>query len=198
MKKSFALLGAVVLSIACLSIVKAVSLKSEPPAPESAYASVYDFTVNDIDNKPVKLDAYKGKVVLIVNVASKCGYTPQYEGLQAAYAKYKDKGLVILGFPANNFMGQEPGTNEEIKQFCALKYNVTFPLFAKISVKGEDKHALYKFLTDKTTNPEFGGEISWNFNKFLVDRNGKIIARFSSGDKPEGEKVTQAIEMALK
>jgi glutathione peroxidase len=198
MKKSFALLGAVVLCITCLSIVKAVSLNSEPPAPESAYTSVYDFTVNDIDNKPVKLDTYKGKVVLIVNVASKCGYTPQYEGLQATYAKYKDKGLVVLGFPANNFMGQEPGTNEEIKQFCSLKYNVTFPLFAKISVKGEDKHALYKFLTDKTTNPDFGGEISWNFNKFLVDKNGKIIARFASGDKPEGEKVTQAIEMALK
>ena len=109
-------------------------------SPASAYTSVYDFTVNNIDGKPVKLDAYKGKVVLIVNVASKCGYTPQYEGLQATYAKYKDRGLVILGFPANNFMGQEPGTNEEIKQFCSLKYNVTFPLFAKISVKGEDKH----------------------------------------------------------
>jgi glutathione peroxidase len=198
MKKSFALIGAVIVSIACLSAVKAFSLKSEPVAPESAYASVYDFTVNDIDGKPVKLEAYKGKVVLIVNVASKCGYTPQYEGLQATYAKYKDQGLVILGFPANNFMGQEPGTNEEIKQFCALKYNVTFPLFTKISVKGEDKHALYKFLTDKTTNPEFGGEISWNFNKFLVDKNGKIIARFDSKDKPEGEKITQAIEQALK
>jgi glutathione peroxidase len=146
----------------------------------------------------VRLDAYKGKVVLLVNVASKCGFTPQYEGLQAVYTKYKDRGFVILGFPANNFMGQEPGTNEEIKQFCSLKYNVTFPLFAKISVKGEDKHPLYKFLTDKTTNPEFGGEISWNFNKFLVDKSGKIVARFSSGDKPESEKVTQAIEQALK
>ncbi len=198
MKKSFALVIAVVLSIAGLSIVKAISLKSETPAPEGAYTSVYDFTVNDIDGKPVKLDTYKGKVVLIVNVASKCGYTPQYEGLQATYAKYKDRGLVILGFPANNFMGQEPGTNEEIKQFCALKYNVTFPLFAKVSVKGEDKHALYKFLTDKSTNPEFGGEIGWNFSKFLVDKQGKIVARFGSGDKPEGEKITQAIEHALK
>jgi glutathione peroxidase len=198
MKKSFALVGAVVLSIACLSIVKAMSLKSEMPAPESAYTSVYDFTMNDIDGKPVKLDTYKGKVVLIVNVASKCGYTPQYEGLQATYAKYKDRGLVILGFPTNNFGGQEPGTNEEIKQFCSLKYNVTFPMFAKISVKGEDKHELYKYLTDTTMNPEFGGEIKWNFNKFLVDKNGKIIARFASGDKPEGEKVTQAIEQALK
>ena len=198
MKKSFALVGAIVISIACLSIVKAISLKSETVAPESAYTSVYDFTVTDIDGKPVKLEAYKGKTVLIVNVASKCGYTPQYEGLQATYAKYKDRGLVILGFPANNFMGQEPGTNEEIKQFCSLKYNVTFPLFAKISVKGEDKHALYKFLTDKATNPEFGGEISWNFNKFLIDKSGKIVARFGSGDKPEGDKVTQAIEQALK
>lgn len=198
MKKSFALVAAVIVTIASLSIVKAISLKSEPMAPESAYTSVYDFTMNDIDGKPVKLDAYKGKVVLLVNVASKCGFTPQYEGLQAVYSKYKDRGFVILGFPANNFMGQEPGTNEEIKQFCSLKYNVTFPLFAKISVKGEDKHPLYKYLTDKTTNPEFGGEISWNFNKFLLDKNGKIIARFNSGDKPEGEKVTQAIEQALK
>jgi glutathione peroxidase len=198
MKKSFALIAAVALSVAGLSVVKAVSVKSEVPSPESAYTSVYDFTMNNIDGKPVKLDAYKGKIVLLVNVASKCGFTPQYEGLQAVYTKYKDRGFVILGFPANNFMGQEPGTNEEIKQFCSLKYNVTFPMFAKISVKGEDKHPLYQFLTDKTTNPEFGGEISWNFNKFLIDRSGKIIARFNSADKPEGEKVTQAIEQALK
>ncbi|MBI3651196.1 MAG: redoxin domain-containing protein [Acidobacteria bacterium] len=198
MKKSFALIAFVIVAIAALSVVKAIALKAETPAPESAYTSVYDFTMNDIDGRPVKLDAYKGKVVLLVNVASKCGYTPQYEGLQATYMKYKDRGLVILGFPANNFMGQEPGSNEEIKQFCSLKYNVTFPLFAKISVKGEDKHPLYKFLTEKATDPEFGGEISWNFNKFLVDRNGKIIARFSTSDKPESDKVTQAIEQALK
>ncbi len=160
--------------------------------------SVYDFTLKDIDGQDVKLSSFKGKVVMIVNVASKCGFTPQYQGLQKVYAEYQSQGFVILGFPANNFMGQEPGTNEEIKTFCSTKYNVSFPIFSKISVKGSDLNPLYKFLTDKTTDPDFGGEISWNFNKFLIDRNGKIIARFGSPDKPESDKVTQAIENALK
>ena len=160
--------------------------------------TVLDFSMKGIDGNDVKLDAYKGKVLLLVNVASKCGYTPQYEGLQAVYSKYKDQGLVVLGFPANNFGGQEPGTNAEIKEFCTLKYNVSFPLFAKISVKGADIHPLYKFLTDAATNPQFGGDLKWNFGKFLVGRDGKIIGRFESADKPEGEKVTQAIEQALK
>jgi glutathione peroxidase len=160
--------------------------------------SVLDFTMKNIDGKETKLSDYRGKVLLLVNVASQCGYTPQYEGLQAIYAKYHEQGLVVLGFPANNFGGQEPGTNEEIKQFCTAKYKVAFPMFAKISVKGADIHPLYKFLTGKETDPEFGGDISWNFNKFLVDRNGKVIARFETREKPEGEKVTQAIEKALK
>ncbi|HEY6401094.1 MAG TPA: DUF1573 domain-containing protein [Blastocatellia bacterium] len=163
-----------------------------------AEKSVLDFTLKNIDGKETKLSDYRGKVLLLVNVASECGYTPQYEGLQAIYSKYGAQGLVVLGFPANNFGGQEPGTNEEIKQFCTLKYKVAFPMFAKISVKGADIHPLYKFLTNKETNPEFGGDISWNFNKFLVDRNGKIIARFETKEKPEGEKVTQAIQSALK
>ena len=163
-----------------------------------AEKSVLDFTMKNIDGKETKLSDYRGKVLLLVNVASQCGYTPQYEGLQAVYSKYGGQGLVVLGFPANNFGGQEPGTNEEIKQFCTVKYKVSFPMFAKISVKGTDIHPLYKFLTGKETDPEFGGDIKWNFNKFLVDRNGKIIARFDSADKPEGEKVTQAIEGALK
>jgi glutathione peroxidase len=167
-------------------------------ANKMAEKSVLDFTLKNIDGKDTKLSDYRGKTLLLVNVASKCGYTPQYEGLQAIYTKYKDQGLVILGIPANNFMGQEPGTNEEIKQFCTLKYNVSFPMFAKISVKGADIDPLYKFLTSKETNPEFGGDITWNFNKFLIDRNGKIIARFETKEKPEGEKVTQAIEKALK
>jgi glutathione peroxidase len=160
--------------------------------------SVLDFTLKNIDGKETKLSDYRGKVLLLVNVASQCGYTPQYEGLQAIYAKYRDQGLVVMGFPANNFGGQEPGTNEEIKQFCTLKYKVLFPMFAKISVKGADIHPLYKFLTSKETDPEFGGDITWNFNKFLVDRDGKVIARFGTQEKPEGEKVTQAIEKALK
>ena len=166
---------------------------AEPPVEKS----LYDFTVKNIDGRDVKLDTYKGKVMMIVNVASKCGYTPQYEGLQALYQKNKDRGFVILGFPANNFMGQEPGTEAEIKEFCSTKYNVTFPLFAKISVTGADQHPLYTFLTNKATNPEFAGDISWNFNKFLVDRSGKIVARFGSKDTPEGETVTAAVEKYL-
>jgi glutathione peroxidase len=197
MKKSLALVSVVFLLMMGLALVKAVSIRAEKPGPEGEYKSIYDFTMKDIDGKPVKLSAYKGKVVMLVNVASKCGFTPQYAGLEKIYTQYKDKGFVILGFPANNFMGQEPGTEAEIKQFCSLTYGVNFPMFSKISVKGEDKHPLYKFLTDKTTDPEFGGEISWNFNKFLIDKNGKIIARFGSKDTPESAPVIQAIEKAL-
>jgi glutathione peroxidase len=161
-------------------------------------SNVLEFTMNSIDGQATPLANYKGKVIMIVNVASRCGYTPQYTQLEAVYEKYKDKGFVILGFPANNFMGQEPGTNEEIKTFCSTKYNVTFPLFSKISVKGDDKAPLYQFLTDKTTNPSTGGDIGWNFTKFLVDRNGKIIQRFDTKVKPDAPEVLSAIESALK
>src|SRR5574341_1345122 len=200
MKKNLALLAIAILCGAAISFALA-SNEKKPASTEGgtmAEKSVLDFTMKNIDGKDTKLSDYRGKVLLLVNVASKCGYTPQYEGLQAIYAKYRDQGLVVLGFPANNFGGQEPGTNEEIKQFCLMKYNVSFPMFAKISVKGADIHPLYKFLTGKETNPEFGGDITWNFNKFLVDRTGKLIARFETREKPEGEKVTQAIEQALK
>jgi len=161
-------------------------------------SGVYEFTMNSIDGQPLPLQNFQGKVMLIVNVASKCGFTPQYEGLEAVYEKYKDQGFVIVGFPANNFMEQEPGTNEEIKTFCSRKYNVKFPLYSKISVKGDDKAPLYQFLTDTTANPKTGGEIKWNFTKFLVDRNGKVIARFESPVKPDSPEVTAAIEKALK
>jgi glutathione peroxidase len=160
-------------------------------------SNVLDFTLNSIDGKPAPLSQYQGKVVLIVNVASKCGYTPQYTGLEKIYEKYKDKGFVILGFPANNFGGQEPGTNEEIKTFCSSKYSVTFPMYAKISVKGADIHPLYQFLTDKQTNPAGAGDIKWNFTKFLVGKDGKVIARFESAVTPESPEVTGAIEKAL-
>jgi glutathione peroxidase len=159
--------------------------------------SIYDFTLKDIDHKEVNLGQYRGKVVLVVNVASRCGFTPQYEGLQKVYLKYKDRGFVILGFPANNFMSQEPGTDEEIKTFCSAKYNVTFPIFSKISVKGDDIHPLYKFLTSKETDPDFGGDIKWNFSKFLFDKSGKIVARFEPAVKPESDPMIQAIEKAL-
>jgi glutathione peroxidase len=161
-------------------------------------SSVYEFSMNSIDGKPLPLASFKGKVMLIVNVASKCGFTPQYEGLEAVYEKYKEQGFVIVGFPANNFMAQEPGTNEEIKTFCSTKYNVKFPLYAKISVKGEDKAPLYQFLTDAGANPKTGGEIKWNFTKFLVDRDGKVVARFESAVKPDSPDVIAAIEKALK
>ncbi len=170
-----------------------VNFKTEAAKPKS----VLDFKMKDIDGRDVQLRKYKGKVLLIVNTASECGYTPQYEGLQAIYEKYRAQGFYVLGFPANNFGGQEPGKDEEIKEFCESKYKVTFPMFAKISVKGEDQNSLYKFLTGKETNPNFAGDITWNFNKFLVARNGKIVARFSSKDTPQSEAITKAIEKQL-
>jgi glutathione peroxidase len=157
-----------------------------------AASSVHEFTLPSIDGAPAPLAAYKGKVALLVNVASQCGYTPQYTGLQALYQKYKDQGFVILGFPANNFGAQEPGTNEEIKAFCHSKYMVTFPMYGKISVKGADQAPLYKFLTDNT-----GGDIKWNFTKILVDGNGKIITRFESKVEPDAPELVGAIEKAL-
>jgi glutathione peroxidase len=162
-----------------------------------AASSIYDFTLDSISGQPVSLAQYKGKVVMLVNVASKCGYTPQYKGLEALYKKYESKGLVILGFPANNFMSQEPGTNAEIQAFCSRTYNVTFPMFSKISVKGSDQAPLYQYLTDKKANPATGGDIGWNFTKFVVDRNGKIVARFDSKVEPESAEVSKAIEAAL-
>ena len=164
---------------------------------DAAAGSIFDYKMKDIDGKDVKLKKYKGNVLLVVNTASKCGYTPQYEGLQATFDKYKDKGFVVLGFPANNFGGQEPGTEKEIKEFCESKYKVTFPMFAKISVKGDVKDPLYTYLTSKETNPAFAGDITWNFNKFLIDRKGNVVTRFDSKDTPDGEAVTAAIEKYL-
>ena len=154
--------------------------------------------MHTIDGKEIALSTYRGKVVMIVNVASKCGLTPQYKGLEALYEKYKDRGFVILGFPANNFGSQEPGTNEEIKQFCSANYGVIFPMFAKISVKGADMHPLYAFLTGEKTNPGFSGDISWNFTKFLLNRSGAVVKRFDPKTTPESEAVVQAVEAALK
>jgi len=165
--------------------------------PKAAVKTIYNFEVIDIEGNPVKLEIYKGKVLLITNVASKCGFTPQYAGLEKLHNKFKDRGFVVLGFPANNFRNQEPGTNAEIMQFCKSNYGVTFPMFAKISVAGADKHPLYVFLTEKATNPEFSGEIRWNFDKFLIDKTGKIIARFDPHEKPEDEMIMAAVEKTL-
>ena len=163
-----------------------------------AASSVHEFTLDALNGTPTPLANFKGKVMLVVNVASQCGFTYQYEGLQALYVKYKDQGLVLAGFPANNFGGQEPGSNTEIGAFCKSKYGVTFPMFSKISVAGSDKAPLYQFLTDKSANPKTGGEIKWNFTKFLVDANGKVIARFETSVEPQSKELTSAIEAALK
>jgi len=159
--------------------------------------TVYDFTLNSIDGQATPLSSFKGKIVLLVNVASRCGYTPQYTALESIYEKYKGRGFVIVGIPANNFGGQEPGSNEEIKTFCTAKYHVTFPMMAKVSVKGSDITPLYQFLTDKTAHPDTGGEIGWNFTKFLVGPDGKVLARFDSKVEPDSPQVTAAIEKAL-
>jgi glutathione peroxidase len=159
--------------------------------------SIYNFTMKSIDGEPVSLKSYSGKVVMVVNVASKCGFTPQYAGLEKLYEKYKDRGFVIVGVPANNFAQQEPGTNEEIKKFCSNKYNVTFPMMSKVSVLGDDETPLYRFLTDKSANPQVGGDIKWNFTKFLFDRNGKPVARFEPAVTPDSPQVQSAIETAL-
>jgi glutathione peroxidase len=163
----------------------------------AADKSIYDFTLNSIDGQPTPLSSFKGKVVLLVNVASKCGFTPQYTALETLYEKYKDRGFVIVGIPANNFGAQEPGTNAEIKTFCESKYHVTFPMMSKVSVKGGDITPLYQYLTDKNANPKTGGEIGWNFTKFLVDADGKVVARFDSKVTPDSPEVSAAIEKAL-
>jgi glutathione peroxidase len=163
----------------------------------AAEKTVYDFTLNSIDGQPAPLAAYKGKVVLLVNVASKCGYTPQYSALESTYEKYKDRGFIIVGIPANNFGAQEPGSNQEIKTFCSSKYHVTFPMMAKVSVKGDDITPLYQFLTDKSSNPQSGGEIKWNFTKFLIGPDGRVITRFEPEITPDSPQVTSAIEAAL-
>jgi glutathione peroxidase len=160
-------------------------------------SNIYNFNLPSIDGKPMPLSEFKGKVVLMVNVASQCGYTPQYKGLEALYEKYKNQGFVILGFPANNFGAQEPGTNEEIKTFCSRKYNVTFPMYAKVSVKGDDQTPLYKYLTTEA-DPSHTGDIKCNFTKFLVDRNGNVVQRFESAVTPESPEVTGAVENLLK
>lgn len=159
--------------------------------------SVLDFTVTDIEGNPVELSRYRGNVLVIVNVASRCGFTRQYRALQDVYERYKDRGLRILAFPANDFGNQEPGTNEQIKEFCKSNYSVTFDLFSKISVKGPGQHELYRFLTSREKNGDFGGEIGWNFTKFIIDRDGKVVERFPARVEPDSREMTEAIEAAL-
>ena len=187
MKSIPTLIMAVVLSASgCMAQEKELSVNS-----------IYDIEVKTIDGESTTLEQFRGKVLLIVNTASKCGFTGQYDGLQKLYETYQDRGLVILGFPSNNFMGQEPGTNEEIQSFCKLNYGVTFPLFEKIDVKGKGQHPLYSLLTSENTNPEYSGKISWNFNKFLISRDGRISGRFGSRVKPSDPKLVDAVKREL-
>jgi glutathione peroxidase len=176
--------------------------KSEIHVPLTRVATAnppfYTFEVETIGGTRTNLGPYSGQAVLVVNVASKCGFTKQYSGLQKLYETYRERGLVILGFPSNDFLGQEPGTNADIQQFCSLTYGVSFPLFAKIRVKGEGKHPLYAWLTDNTLHPGLGGEVSWNFNKFLVGRDGTLVARFGSRTAPDAPELIEAVETALK
>ncbi|MFN3926976.1 MAG: glutathione peroxidase [Pseudanabaenaceae cyanobacterium] len=153
---------------------------------------LHDFNAKTIDGQPVSLSQYKGKVCLVVNVASRCGYTPQYKGLEALYQQYKDRGFVILGFPSNDFGAQEPGTEAEIKHFCSTRYNVTFDMFSKVPVKGSQKVDIYKFLTEST-----GQEVQWNFNKFLVDKEGKVVKYYPSSVSPDSPQLKQDIEALL-
>ena len=175
--------------ILALALVQMVSADTKS-------GSLHGIPLKNIDGKSTSLKAYDGKVVLLVNVASKCGYTKQYKGLEAVYRKYKDQGLVVVGVPSNDFGGQEPGTAEEIKKFCSANYDVTFPLMEKVKTKGEGQHPLYAALTGKEA--AFPGDIKWNFNKFLIGKDGKVIARYDSKVEPESEELTKAIEQALK
>ncbi len=183
------------MAVGSTSIVLATSplLKAEIPANQAA--QIYDFTMDDIDGKPRQLSEFKGKVLMVVNTASFCGNTPQYEGLQTLYEQYREQGFTILAFPANDFGKQEPGNNKEIAEFCYTKYSLEFPLFSKITVLGDQKHPLYRYLTEQTA---FQGEIKWNFQKFLIDRDGQVIARYSPKEKPLTPQIMEDIEKALK
>lgn len=182
---------------ACLFTGVAIALTAGSlPAAEKA-SPVLNHKVKTIKGEEVDLTKYQGKVLLVVNVASKCGATPQYEQLESLSDKYKDKGLAVLGFPCNQFGGQEPGTEEDIVKFCKSKYDVSFDLFAKIDVNGPEASPVYKTLTSKETDPKFAGDIKWNFEKFLIGRNGEIVARFPTGTKPDAPEVVKAIETEL-
>lgn len=175
-------------------LVSFVLAKSSDNAPADGAQNVHSFIMKSIDGQDVPLSKYKGKALLIVNTASRCGYTPQYKGLEELYEKYKGRGFEVLAFPANNFMGQEPGADTEIKNFCQLKYKTTFPLFAKTSVKGADINPLYQYLTTKSG---FNGPIKWNFNKFLVDVNGNVVDRYDSPVDPMSPQVIAEVEKVL-
>jgi glutathione peroxidase len=188
------------LKLTLLGLITIIVLAGTAPVTEAGddkVPPVLNFKMEGLDGKTVDLAKFKGKVVLFVNVASECGLTPQYKGLQALHKKYAGKGLVIVGVPSNDFGMQEPGTNKEIAEFCTTKYGVEFVMLAKVKVKGPGQAPLYKYLTSKETNPKFGGAIKWNFDKFLVGRDGTIVTRFTPETNPESKAVIDAIEAEL-
>jgi glutathione peroxidase len=185
------------LKIKSLLALALAAFVSAPKAAIPAAKDALDFKVKDIDGVDVDLGTYRGKVVLIVNTASKCGHTPQYADLQTLWTKYQDSGFVVLGFPSNDFLWQEPGSNKEIREFCSSKFHVTFPMFEKVDVKGKDQIPLYAYLTNQETKPTGKGNISWNFEKFLIGKDGVVAARFSPGTSPSDPSVVQAIEAQL-
>ncbi len=184
-------------SISSLLAAALIFTTAIPSASAGDAKSVHEFTVKSIDGKKVDLSQYKGKTLLIVNVASKCGATPQYANLVKLQNTFKSKGLLILGFPANNYGKQEPGTNAQIKKFCSGTYKVGFPMFAKVSVKGDDQAPLFQYLTT-AENPDKKGDIGWNFEKFLIGKDGKLLRRFKTGIKPDSPEVVAAVEEAVK
>lgn len=181
------------LAVAAVAVGAAVSHAAD----KKAVAPALNFTMKDIDGKDVPLSKYQGKVLLVVNVASRCGNTPQYTALQSSYEKYGKQGFTVLGFPANEFGKQEPGSEAEIKEFCTAKYNVSFPMFSKVVVKGDGQAPFFHYLTDKQTNPTYGGDIEWNFAKFLINRKGEVVARFPAKMSPSSPEIVEAIEKAL-
>lgn len=182
-------IAAILISCAPQTSNTAMTNVTETTSTNTNASSIYDFKVESLDGGTIDFATFKGKKILIVNTASKCGYTPQYEELEALYKKYQDK-LVIVGFPANNFGGQEPGTNIEIKEFCSKNYGVSFPMAAKVSVKGNDTAPIYKWLCNKSLNHVLDAEIKWNFSKFLLDEKGNLVAKYDSGVKPMSEEIT--------
>jgi glutathione peroxidase len=194
-----ALAAATLSSVSCAAPAETKTEAKPEAKPENKEnKTMHDFSALDIAGKEHKLSEYKGKTVLIVNTASRCGFTKQFDGLEKLYQANKDKDFVILGFPSNDFGAQDPGTNEEIIQFCKANYGVTFPMMSKIAVKGEAAHPLYQWLTSKESNPQFGGPIGWNFTKFLINKDGAVVARFDSKTEPMSDAVKEALARELK
>lgn len=189
--------GLVFGAVATAILLTSTACSADDKAKGEKVTGPLGYKLEGIDGKEVDLAQYKGKVVLLVNVASECGYTPQYKGLQELYDKFSKDGLVVIGVPSNDFGKQEPGSNTDILKFCTTKFKVSFPMLGKVAVKGDKKVPLYEYLTSKETNPKFPGEVGWNFEKFLIGRNGEVVGRYKSAVKPESDELQAAIQKEL-